>query len=241
MVINSFRLNLTLPGQRMAIARDILVQLKSKLFVPSSGNLVDLSKPWFTKRDTNPRRLLEMLTSNSTLLTADVDVLGAIFLSIVKLAEMEVESTENSDPDAFNIEDVEDVVNEIYDWEQIRLLEIAFESGLGLFVPQNEDERVAAAIYYHSSNKLTLKNIMQNVLDNDGTFVIPSDIDERSDLLDLFYDEIEGEIVNDDYDLEEKCDQFCYCVDCSNEEEEEEEEVCDDCDDMICSCEEDDE
>jgi hypothetical protein len=238
MVINSFRLNLTLPGQRMAIARDILVQLKSKLFVPDEGNTVDLSKPWFTKRDKDPRRLFNMLTSTRSLLTCDVDVLGAIFLSIVKLSEMDVEATEDSDPDGFFIQDIEELVNEIFDWDQIRLIEIAFEGGIGLFIPKDDDEKVAAALYLGVSSKTVLKTIAQNILDNKGMFKLPDDPDEIEELLESYYDEIEPNIEGEDYDdIGGDCEDFCLCDKCATLEDEGE-DVCDNCGDVICSCEE---
>jgi Zn-dependent protease with chaperone function len=62
-------------------------------------------------------------------------------------------------------------LNKIFSTNQLKLIEIYFEANDGYFRDYDEDGRIKAFCDKHPSDKKRLQLIMENIVENEGTFV----------------------------------------------------------------------
>jgi hypothetical protein len=68
-------------------------------------------------------------------------------------------------------ENLSNKLNKIFSTSQLKLIEIYFEANGGLFRDYDEDDRIEVFYNKNSSDKKRLQLIMENIVENEGTFV----------------------------------------------------------------------
>lgn len=185
-------MRMTKAEKRVEIAKDVLKQIKAKKYKPECG-------VWF--QDSNGVGLNEFIDwSKSKVLDAKKDIvdklegtcsvcaLGSLFVSAIdKYNHTKLDtSLFCADNEVFTSIDGNNPLNKWFTTRQLLLIENTFEYGLGAWSPdavlnKNEldywYETVEFAIgkynYKYPSSTNRLKAIMNNIIRNKGTFVLP--------------------------------------------------------------------
>lgn len=147
----------TPPQRRVLIAKDALAQIMAGRFDPVSGLWTDVIRRQGVC-DFEP--LQPILLQKGT--QCKCCGVGSLFLSYVRLNN----SATLNDGDDFT--DIERVTNWPHD--NLRLIELAFESGRGRCLANNSQENKAASFQYGEPHECRLVAILKNIIKNNGTF-----------------------------------------------------------------------
>lgn len=153
--------------QRIAIAKDVLAQLKREKYVAVRGSYVvsyDLDQLSFQETDEHPFDLQEALLGNAP--ECSVCGLGAAFCSMARLG------------DKVELEDVPDIyehLEPVFGMHQLALIEYAFEGCDSGYEGNNNlsEEEVATCVRFCKKwpdHDKRLAAIFRNVVRNEGTF-----------------------------------------------------------------------
>lgn len=175
---------LTPVQMRIAIAKDVLAQLKLKKLRPEVGWWADDSRlggleDWAWKKidEANVPEggtcTLNTQDYSKNIKSCRVCALGAIFMGISNLYGVNITGV---DPDMYEVFEnlSKSPLQEYFSKDQLHLLECAFEGGGGAHDIYTIDKKLrgfALAFHYgFQSDKDRLKAIMENIIENNGTF-----------------------------------------------------------------------
>lgn len=227
--LRSFK-NLKPEAKRIAIAQDVIAQLDLEKIVAAQGTWlenVEYNEPIFTEEDVEKNKLLSGKLAKVK--QCEACALGSMFMCTVDLAKDlrcntlsdQLDSTGESS--GVEIGDMEPYLVKFFARDQIRLIELAFEGGDGGYDAETDAEGCAVVMFdIHDEAESRMRTIMQNIIDNKGTFVVK--------VTDALLKKFNGDDDEDNnYDCEECgcsdcCDTCGCCCSCDGEEEDEEDE-----------------
>jgi len=167
--------------KRVMIAQDVLDQIRAKRYRAVTGKWVD--PVW--KRDYesqkikySPNHSAKDAFENKAIDHCKVCALGGLFMSCTNLnnhttiEDLEIEADFYLGDRVEYNEKISNGLNRIFSQKQLILIESFFEGGEGYFSsPRDDNYGEEKGIFYKSySNYKRLEIIMQNIIDNDGTF-----------------------------------------------------------------------
>jgi hypothetical protein len=161
--------------KRVMIAQDVLAQLKAKRYVAESGCWVkpNIDSAWEQKLSHHDS--VQELFIEQKIESCNVCALGGLFMSCTNfnnntlLEDLDFASSELGDL----IEEVKlsNKLNSIFSVKQLKLIESYFEENDGYFYINSQYDRIKAFCDKHPSDKKRLQLIMENIVENEGTFV----------------------------------------------------------------------
>jgi hypothetical protein len=161
--------------KRVMIAQDVLDQLKAKRYVAESGCWVqpNIHSAWEQKLSHHDS--VQELFIEQKIESCNVCALGGLFMSCTNfnnntlLEDLDFASSELGDL----IEEVKlsNKLNSIFSVKQLKLIEVYFEGNDGYFYKNREYDTVKAFYIKYPSDKKRLQLIMENIVENEGTFV----------------------------------------------------------------------
>jgi phosphoribosylformylglycinamidine (FGAM) synthase-like enzyme len=150
--------------KRVMIAQDVLAQLKAKRYVAESGCWVkpNIDSAWEQKLSHHDS--VQELFIEQKIESCNVCALGGLFMSCTNFASSELGDL---------IEEVKlsNKLNSIFSVKQLKLIESYFEENDGYFYINSQYDRIKAFCDKHPSDKKRLQLIMENIVENEGTFV----------------------------------------------------------------------
>lgn len=167
------------PERRVAIAKDVLLQLKSKRYKATSGIYIDFKNP-LIEYDNVADLSDAPLCALSEGVKCDVCARGAMFMSACGLfdkltaSDMNMDADYSSTLDGFDSE-FQKYESRFFSRAQLALIEAAFE-GNDVQDKLSAKEEEAARKWYKAHKggaAVRLKAIMNNIIRNKGTFVLP--------------------------------------------------------------------
>ena len=174
--------------KRVMIAKDVLAQIKAERYFPERGEWVrplwsDDQKSIDIKLD--PNSSIKDAFKSKAINSCQVCALGGLFMSCTNLnnnTTVQDMKTEYYLGEVVQDNDkISNGLNRIFTRKQLMLIETYFEGGEGYFKGYSEyfsysDEKLLVTFFksYHDDERL--KMIMQNIIDNNGTFK-PSKLD----------------------------------------------------------------
>ncbi len=168
--------------KRVMIAKDVLAQIKAKRYFPESGEWVkplwsDDQKSIDIKLD--PNSSIKDAFKSKAINSCQVCALGGLFMSCTNLnnnTTVQDMKTEYYLGEVVQDNDkISNGLNRIFTQKQLMLIEIYFEGGEGYFKGYS-DENLLVTFFESFNDDERLKMIMQNIIDNNGTFK-PSKLD----------------------------------------------------------------
>ena len=166
--------------KRVLIAQDVLAQIKVKRYVPESGVCV---RAHFSVNAENVfHESVQKLFAEKVITTCNVCALGGMFMSCTNLNNNttveQLESENLTESVDYGIK-LSNGLNQIFSKKQLILVETYFENGNGWFGENGhtgstagEDQDHVEAFYdKYPDDDDRLKDIMKNIIANDGTFV----------------------------------------------------------------------
>jgi hypothetical protein len=163
--------------KRVMIAQDVLAQLKAKRYVAESGCWVQANyNSAVPLADIKCKDSVKELFAEKTIQSCNVCALGGLFMSCTNFNNNTLlEELDDVSEDLGNLIDEEEKLsnklNKIFSTDQLKLIESYFEANGGFFQNGDEDERIEAFYNKHPSDKKRLQLIMENIVENNGTFV----------------------------------------------------------------------
>ena len=173
--------------KRVLIAQDVLTQLKASRYVAESGVFVEYTFNRKLDRDLSDNESVQQLFAHKEIDKCNVCALGGMFMSCTNLnnnttlGQLDCEGSNLGDV----IEDEERISNgldKFFTTNQLVLIEIYFERGEGYFIEgcnavnsrfykSIDFDHVNAFYDKYEDDAKRLGAIMQNIIDNKGTFV----------------------------------------------------------------------
>jgi hypothetical protein len=154
--------------KRIAVAKDALQQLLKGKFRPYMGEWVTTS--FRNARKYSGRQLCDVMDE----IGCRCCQLGALFLSDVRFRnDFKVVNRVNAQIAGYGPNGLNEI-NRLADYfseDQLRLIEIAFERGGGLYVPHDYEYSAVDFGKKYRSAKGRMIGILTNVINNDGVFV----------------------------------------------------------------------
>jgi hypothetical protein len=163
--------------KRVMIAQDVLAQLKAKRYVAESGCWVqanyNITVPLAEIRYDDS---VQELFVEKKIESCNVCALGGLFMSCTNFNNNTLlEELDDASEKLGNLigeeEKLSNKLNEIFTTDQLKLIESYFEANDGYFRDYDEDGRIEAFYNKNSSDKKRLQLIMENIVENNGTFV----------------------------------------------------------------------
>ena len=161
--------------KRVMIAQDVLAQLKTKRYVAESGCWVQPNyyPDW---KQLSDKDSVQELFAAEKIESCNVCALGGLFMSCTNFNNNTLlEDLYDVSGDLGNLIDekvnLSNKLNKIFSTSQLKLIETYFEANGGYFRDYDEDGRIEAFYNKHSSDKKRLQLIMENIVENEGTFV----------------------------------------------------------------------
>lgn len=179
--------------KRVLIAQDVIAQLNSKRFVATEGvwvEKIDGLEDELVREDGKSTEICDLLANQST---CEVCGLGALFVSCVEFADkLNVRNLDEDQIDTLyqggggmSFKVLFPYLNKYFAGDQLVLIEIAFEHGLGNFSSSHHiDGQVARDFFNHIDAsdmgdeeyaELRMRLIMENIVANRGTFDVYSE------------------------------------------------------------------
>lgn len=171
--------------KRVLIAQDVLAQIKAKRYVAESGIWVQPN--WSCKINASQIQVtdsVQKLFAEKAIDTCNVCALGGMFMSCTNLNNnTTVEQLEDDQAGLGEAiergEKLSNGLNQIFSKKQLEFIEIYFENGGGWFGDYGftgrsigEDQNHVEAFYEkYPNHDDRLKEIMKNIVANNGTFV----------------------------------------------------------------------
>lgn len=166
--------------KRVRIAKDVLAQLASGKFVPTPGTYVDVSDVDISedggqaKVYAGDHQLQELYEDAKS---CSVCAIGSIFVSAVQIADnlTSIEAESDFDGSHPEIGKMFDYIGKFFTTEQLDLIESAFEADWDLEpgIISHELCLMVRKLYKGKDPETRMKLIMQNIIHNDGEFVVP--------------------------------------------------------------------
>ncbi len=163
--------------KRVMIAQDVLAQIKTKRYVAESGCWVQPNIKAACEKNLKDEDSVQELFAKKKIKSCNVCALGGLFMSCINLNN---NTTIEDLKKEFYIGDfvyddskISNGLNRIFTQKQLILIESYFEGSQGYFKGDNEKTLVFLESYNDDER---LEMIMQNIIDNDGTFK-PSKLD----------------------------------------------------------------
>ena len=157
--------------KRVMIAQDVLAQIKTKRYVAESGCWVQPNIKAACEKNLKDEDSVQELFAKKKIKSCNVCALGGLFMSCTNLNN---NTTVEDLKKEFYIGDfvyddskISNGLNRIFTRKQLILIESYFEGGEGYFKGDNE-KTLAFLANYDDDERLEM--IMQNIIDNDGTF-----------------------------------------------------------------------
>ena len=163
--------------KRVMIAQDVLAQLKAKRYVAESGCWVQANyNSTATLADAKHTDSVKELFAEKKIESCNVCALGGLFMSCTNFNNNTLlEDLDDVSEDLGNLineeEKLSNKLNKIFSTPQLKLIETYFEANGGYFRDYDEDNRIEAFYNKHPSDKKRLQLIMENIVENEGTFV----------------------------------------------------------------------
>jgi len=161
--------------KRVMIAQDVLAQLKAKRYVAESGCWVqpNIHSAWEKKLSHHDS--VQELFIEQKIESCNVCALGGLFMSCTNFNNNTLlEDLDFASEELGNLIDEEQLfnkLNKIFSTSQLKLIESYFEANDGYFRDYDEDDRIEAFYNKYPSEKKRLQLIMENIVENEGTFV----------------------------------------------------------------------
>ena len=157
--------------KRVMIAQDVLAQIKTKRYVAESGCWVQPNIKAACEKNLKDEDSVQELFAKKKIKSCNVCALGGLFMSCINLNN---NTTVEDLKKEFYIGDfvyddskISNGLNRIFTQKQLILIETYFEGGEGYFRGGNKTQTFLES--YNDDERLEM--IMQNIIDNDGTFV----------------------------------------------------------------------
>jgi hypothetical protein len=159
--------------KRVMIAQDVLAQLKAKRYVAESGCWVRIHYSPATVAETDS---VQELFVEKKIESCNVCALGGLFMSCTNFNNNTLlEDLDDVSEDLGNLIDekvnLSNKLNKIFSTSQLKLIETYFEANGGYFRDYDEDDRIEVFYNKYPSDKKRLQLIMENIVENEGTFV----------------------------------------------------------------------
>jgi len=162
--------------KRVMIAQDVLAQLKAKRYVAESGCWVqpNIHSAWEQKLSHHDS--VQELFIEQKIESCNVCALGGLFMSCTNfnnntlLEDLDFASSELGELIGEE-EKLSNKLNSIFSFNQLKLIESYFEANDGFFRDYDEDDRIEVFYNKYPSDYKRLKLIMENIVENEGTFV----------------------------------------------------------------------
>ena len=162
--------------KRVMIAKDVLAQLKTKRYVAESGCWVkpNIHSAWEKKLSHHDS--VQELFIEQKIESCNVCALGGLFMSCTNFNNNTLlEDLDDASEELGNLIDEEEKLsnklNKIFSTNQLKLIESYFEANSGFFRDYDEDDRIEVFYNKYPSDKKRLQLIMENIVENEGTFV----------------------------------------------------------------------
>ena len=162
--------------QRVEIAKDVLLQLKSKKYVATTGRYFDLRRDYFSKNSNQEEKFFKTKSAQEAIdldgIKCEVCARGAIFASRCRLGNDAI-NPEYSSATYFSKEERK-VIDPCFGTELKLMIEYLFELG-GAGDRQPEYQDVADRwidLVYASTPEHRMKLIMKNLIRNNGSLVL---------------------------------------------------------------------
>lgn len=157
--------------KRVMIAKDVLAQIKTKRYVAESGCWVQTNINATCEKDLKDEDSVQELFAEKKIESCNVCALGGLFMSCTNLNN---NTTVQDLKNEFYIGDlvadddkISNGLNRIFTQKQLILIETYFEGSEGYF--KGDDEKTVIFLANYDDDE-RLEMIMQNIIDNNGTF-----------------------------------------------------------------------
>lgn len=162
--------------KRVMIAQDVLAQLITKRYVAESGCWVQANYNTACLENLKDEDSVKELFAEKKIESCNVCALGGLFMSCSNFNNNTLlEELDNASEELGNLineeEKLSNKLNKIFSTSQLKLIETYFEANGGYFRDYDEDDRIEAFYNKHPSDKKRLQLIMENIVENEGTFV----------------------------------------------------------------------
>jgi hypothetical protein len=159
--------------KRVMIAQDVLAQLKAKRYVAESGCWVRIHYSPATVAETDS---VQELFVEKKIESCNVCALGGLFMSCTNFNNNTLLKDLDSVSEYLGSlvdegKKLSNKLNSIFTTNQLKLIESYFEANDGFFRDYYEGDRIEAFYNKYPSEKKRLQLIMENIVENDGTFV----------------------------------------------------------------------
>jgi hypothetical protein len=158
--------------KRVMIAKDVLAQLKSGRINPESGVFVELGHAIAAKLnqiDEDTRDGIQLQDFLLSVPVCNTCALGAMFVCTVERAnKISLSESGFTDFGGAEPEELLEYMGRYFSASQLKLIEVAFEHGTGYFGHGPQEAREWSSEYTTDTD--AMRAIMQNIVDNDGTF-----------------------------------------------------------------------
>lgn len=167
--------------KRVMIAQDVLDQIRVKRYVATSGTWISPTWQKSAAEKLSHDDSVQKLFENKTLKKCNVCALGGLFMSCTVLNNKT--KVEDLDDAADNLGDcisdddykMSNGLKSFFSYNQLTLIETYFEGNNGWFLNCDNDEKRVDHIdkfnEKYPKDMDRLKNIMKNIVENNGTFV----------------------------------------------------------------------
>ena len=159
--------------KRVMIAQDVLAQIKTKRYVAESGCWVQPNINAACEKNLKDEDSVQELFAKKKIKSCNVCALGGLFMSCTNFNNNTsfVELSDNLGDVLMEGEEFSNKLNKIFSYKQLRSIESYFENNEGYFYNQREFDGIKAFCNAYPSEKKRLKLIMENIVENNGTFV----------------------------------------------------------------------
>lgn len=169
--------------KRILIAKDVLAQLSARKFRPKQGAFVRMT---FRKAPESGTQVCNLIEDSAPRVNCQACALGAMMLSEIRHTNaLKVKSVEDGEGGIyFERDDQGDRLGKYFSTTQLRLVEIAFERGVGYYRDEEDhsiwggtsfsirEKRAKAMFPLSKSPAKRMRAIMENIIANGGKFVI---------------------------------------------------------------------
>jgi hypothetical protein len=162
--------------KRVMIAQDVLAQIKAKRYFAESGCWVQPNIKAACEKNLKDEDSVQELFAKKKIKSCNVCALGGLFMSCTNfnnntlLEDLDFASSELGQLIGEE-EKLSNKLNKIFSTNQLKLIESYFEANDGFFRDYDEDDRIEAFYNKYPSEKKRLQLIMENIVENEGTFV----------------------------------------------------------------------
>ena len=161
--------------KRVAVAKDVIASIKAKQLVAKARTYIDVKAEGKDGYDNNTFKHPDFQTALAMGQQCTACALGGLFVCAVKF-ENKI-ATEDAN-DNIDQPDLHDYLQHLFPYEQLQLIEIAFEQSWGIpgfdngdDVPDKWKTAVAFGQKHPTDDAARMTAIMRNIIRNEGTFI----------------------------------------------------------------------